>query len=650
MAGNGTAGFSGDGGSATNASLYLPSGVALDASGNLYFSDEYNQRIRKVGTNGIITTVAGNGTAGFSGDGGSATNASFRYPLGVAVDASGNLYFCDYNNSRIRKVDTNGIITTVAGNGSFSFSGDGGQATYASLYGPVGLTVDTLGNLYIADKSNSRIRKVNANGIITTVAGNGTFGLSGDGGTATSAGLNLPCAVVLDTAGNLYIADTSDNRIRKVGTNGVITTVVGDGVGRYFGEGGTALSSSLYNPNGICLDTYGNLFIADTSNQRIREWIAAGPVQIAGPMITLAGATSALSGNYQVIVSSLYGSVTSSVATLNIGFPPAITNQPVAQTVINGSNAVFSVAATGVAPLAYQWQFNGTNLTDGGEFSGSATARLALTGASDRDVGQYEVIITNALGSVTSSVAALTIVYPPGITNQPVAQTVINGSNAAFSVAATGTAPLAYRWQFRGTNLTDGGVYSGSGTTNLVVTGASTNNAGAYAVVITNAYGRVTSSVAALTIVFPPAIASQPVAQTVINGSNAVFKVATTGTGPFSYQWQFNGVNLADAGEYSGSATTNLVVSGATTNDAGYYGVIVTSPWGSVTSSVVALTIVFPPAIANQPVAQTVINGSNAVFSVMATGTGPLSYQWQFNGVNLADRGEYFGSATTNLV
>ena len=503
--------------------------------------------------------MAGNGTAGFSGDGGSATNASFRYPLGVAVDASGNLYFCDYNNSRIRKVDTNGIITTVAGNGSFSFSGDGGQATNASLYGPVGLTVDTLGNLYIADKSNSRIRKVNANGIITTVAGNGTFGLSGDGGTATSAGLNLPCAVVLDTAGNLYIADTSDNRIRKVGTNGVITTVVGDGVGRYFGEGGTALSSSLYNPNGICLDTYGNLFIADTSNQRIREWIAAGPVQIAGPMITLAGATSALSGNYQVIVSSLYGSVTSSVATLNIGFPPAITNQPVAQTVINGSNA-------------------------------------------------------------------------------------------AFSVAATGTAPLAYRWQFRGTNLTDGGVYSGSGTTNLVVTGASTNNAGAYAVVITNAYGRVTSSVAALTIVFPPAIASQPVAQTVINGSNAVFKVATTGTGPFSYQWQFNGVNLADAGEYSGSATTNLVVSGATTNDAGYYGVIVTSPWGSVTSSVVALTIVFPPAIANQPVAQTVINGSNAVFSVMATGTGPLSYQWQFNGVNLADRGEYFGSATTNLV
>ena len=650
VAGNGSYGPSGDGALATNTTLYNPSGVAVDAIGNVYFSDQNNHRIRKVGANGIIKTVAGNGTAGFSGDGGSATNASLYLPSGVALDASGNLYFSDEYNQRIRKVGTNGIITTVAGNGTAGFSGDGGSATNASFRYPLGVAVDIGTRTTLADKSNSRIRKVNANGIITTVAGNGTFGLSGDGGTATSAGLNLPCAVVLDTAGNLYIADTSDNRIRKVGTNGVITTVVGDGVGRYFGEGGTALSSSLYNPNGICLDTYGNLFIADTSNQRIREWIAAGPVQIAGPMITLAGATSALSGNYQVIVSSLYGSVTSSVATLNIGFPPAITNQPVAQTVINGSNAVFSVAATGVAPLAYQWQFNGTNLTDGGEFSGSATARLALTGASDRDVGQYEVIITNALGSVTSSVAALTIVYPPGITNQPVAQTVINGSNAAFSVAATGTAPLAYRWQFRGTNLTDGGVYSGSGTTNLVVTGASTNNAGAYAVVITNAYGRVTSSVAALTIVFPPAIASQPVAQTVINGSNAVFKVATTGTGPFSYQWQFNGVNLADAGEYSGSATTNLVVSGATTNDAGYYGVIVTSPWGSVTSSVVALTIVFPPAIANQPVAQTVINGSNAVFSVMATGTGPLSYQWQFNGVNLADRGEYFGSATTNLV
>jgi sugar lactone lactonase YvrE len=267
VAGNGTYGYSGDGGAATNASLCDPTGVTLDASGNLFIADTSNQRIRRVGTNGIITTVAGNGTNGYSGDGGAATNAELYYPGGVALDASGNLFIGDASNQRIRKVSTNGIITTVAGNGTYGYFGDGGAATNAELYWPSGVALDASGNLFIADQYNNRIRKVGTNGIITTVAGNGTTVYSGDGGMATNAGLNWPYGVALDASGNLFIADQYNSRIRKVSTNGIITTVAGGGVR----DGGMATDAGLYRPDDVAVDASGNLFIADEGNSRIRK-------------------------------------------------------------------------------------------------------------------------------------------------------------------------------------------------------------------------------------------------------------------------------------------------------------------------------------------------------------------------------------------
>jgi sugar lactone lactonase YvrE len=216
FAGNGTQGFSGDGGPATSAGLSYPGGVAVDAAGNLYIADTSNHRVRKVSTSGTITTVAGNGTFGFSGDDGPATNATLSYPTEVAVDAVGNLYIADTGNLRVRKVSASGTITTVAGNGIYGFSGDGGPATNASLVIPRGVAVDAVGNLYIADYGNSRVRKVSSWGTITTVAGNGSPGFSGDGGPATSAALGYPRGVAVDAAGNLYIADTDNNRVRKV--------------------------------------------------------------------------------------------------------------------------------------------------------------------------------------------------------------------------------------------------------------------------------------------------------------------------------------------------------------------------------------------------------------------------------------------------
>jgi sugar lactone lactonase YvrE len=290
VAGDGTGGYSGDGSAATSADLDSPSGVAVDASGNIYIADQQNNRIRKVDTSGTITTVAGNGTAGYSGDGGPATSAELDSPSGVAVDSSGNLYIADSLNSVIRKVSPSGAITTVAGNGynrlgtgqpgfnDGGYSGDGGPATSAELNNPYAVAVDASGNIYIADTYNRRIRKVDASGTITTVAGNGyegsgdLGGYSGDGEPATSAELAQPFGVAVDNTGNIYIDDQNNNRIRRVDASGVITTVVGGGI-----------SSGVSSPAGVAVDAAGNLYIADMGNQCIRK------VDATGALTTVAG-------------------------------------------------------------------------------------------------------------------------------------------------------------------------------------------------------------------------------------------------------------------------------------------------------------------------------------------------------------------------
>jgi len=271
VAGNGTYGYSGDGGPATQAELDTPMDVAVDTFGNLYIVDSFNASIRKVDTNGIITTVAGNGTYGYSGDGGPATQAQLYEPGGVTVDTSGNLYIADTYNYRIRKVDTSGIINTVAGNGGWEHSGDGGPATEAQFGHSYGVAVDDSGNLYIADYYNSCIRKVDTSGIITTVTGNGTYGYGGDGGFATQAELNRPIDVVVDHSGNLFITDTYNNRIRKVDNSGIITTVAGNGTWAYGGDGGPATQAEIKGPYGVAVDDSGNLYIEDTYNFRIRK-------------------------------------------------------------------------------------------------------------------------------------------------------------------------------------------------------------------------------------------------------------------------------------------------------------------------------------------------------------------------------------------
>jgi sugar lactone lactonase YvrE len=341
FAGTGLCGYSGDGGPAKSATLSAPAGIAFDAEGSLLIADDGNSRIRKV-TAGIITTVAGNGSYGYSGDGGPAINASLAYPVGVCSDSSGNVYVADTSNSVIRLIDSAGIIHTVAGNGTAGFSGDGGPATSAQLNFPYSVLVDSIGDFYVADGSNNRVRKVDASGIITTYAGNGLYQIAGDGGPATSASLphpeglllasgklyistatniwdvdtstqiitlitgnantlggfngdgiaaltaslNFPWGMAFDSAGDLLVADQENNRLRKIDTNQMITTIVGS----YIGDGGPARKATLnpaYLGEHLSFDPAGNLYIADTNNNRIRKVSTDGTIAtVAGTGIT----------------------------------------------------------------------------------------------------------------------------------------------------------------------------------------------------------------------------------------------------------------------------------------------------------------------------------------------------------------------------
>jgi alpha-tubulin suppressor-like RCC1 family protein len=304
-----------------------------------------------------------------------------------------------------------------------------------------------------------------------------------------------------------------------------------------------------------------------------------------------------------------------------VGAAPVITGQPQSRTNVAGTTASFSVAATGTAPLSYQWRFNGTPL------SGQTGTGITLTNVQSTHAGNYDVVVTNFLGSVTSAVAVLTVWVPPSLTAQPQSRTNIAGTTASFSVTAAGTTPLAYQWQLNGTPV-------GSATgASYTITNVQAVHAGDYTVVVTNVAGSVTSVVAVLTVWVPPAITGQPQSRTNVAGTTASFSVAATGTAPLSYQWRFNGTPLA------GQTGTNLTLTNVQSIHAGNYAVVVTNVAGSVTSVVATLTVWSAPSITAQPQSRTNVAGTTASFGVTAAGTAPLAYQWRLNGTPL-------GSAT----
>ena len=281
FAGTGTVGYSGNDSLATHAEMNSCSNVAVDGAGNVYIVDRGNNVVRKVNTAGIITTFAGDDTAGYSGDGGLAIAAKLNQPYGIATDVAGNVYITDEGNNVIRRVSTAGVINTYAGTGTPGYTGNGGLADHATLNGPEGIAIDSSDNLYIADRNNNVIREVSSLGVINTIAGNGTPGYSGDNGNALVANLYSPSGVAVDVAGNVYIADQINNVVRKVTySSGIITTYAGTGIAGATGDGGAANVAQLTRPSSVSLDQAGSVYIADQGNYVIRRVDSLGNISL----------------------------------------------------------------------------------------------------------------------------------------------------------------------------------------------------------------------------------------------------------------------------------------------------------------------------------------------------------------------------------
>jgi sugar lactone lactonase YvrE len=388
VAGTGEQGFSGDGGPATSAQLDSPAGVAVDTSGNIYIADTHNQRIRKV-SSGTITTVAGTGTAGFSGDDGLATSAMLSSPTALAVDSSGNLYIADTDNHRIRKLSGT-TITTVAGDGEQGFSGDGAAATAAAIDSPGGVAVDASGLIYIGDTHNQRVRVVSAAGIITTLAGNGNKTFGGDSGPGTSASLARPRGLSVDAQGNIYVADSDNNRIRLIGTTGSIKTVAGNGEQGFAGDGGPAVNAILDTPRAPAALSGGAFALSDTNNQLVRLVGADGVIHtIAGQNPGTAGGQ----GFSESLVLSGASSVPYGSGSLTANF----------------SNA--GLTATGQVSLV--------DITSGSTTvaSASLTSNVATISTATLLPGPHRLVASyggDALNpAITSSVFVLTVAPPP---------------------------------------------------------------------------------------------------------------------------------------------------------------------------------------------------------------------------------------------
>jgi sugar lactone lactonase YvrE len=459
-------GYSGDGGPATSAQLYWPSGVAVDGAGNLYIADTTNNVVRMVTPDGTITTVVGKydccrtvpidgaefPIGGYSGDGGPAVSAQLNTPISLAVDGAGNLYIADAGNSVIRKVTANGIITTVAGDNSRGpgYSGDGGPATSAQLWGPNGIAVDAAGNLYIADYDDNVVRKVTAGGTITTVAGtgicpSGPLGCySGDGGPATAAQLSQPVGVATDGAGNLYISEWNNNVIRKVSPDGTITTVVGmyetQGYfteGGYSGDGGPATSAQLNGPKGITVDGSGNLYIVDGGNQVIRKVDYAGAPSLTFSSSDVGGASAA-----------------QDVAVLNLGNAALTINQISTAANFSLSGADTSCSSTGqalspgaecvlgigFAPTVYGSISGSVVLTDNSLNASSATQSIALQGDGGHPTTTVLVATTGPLSwgapaKLTATVSSATAGSITGTVTFKVGSTVVGSAPVSGGTA-----------------------------------------------------------------------------------------------------------------------------------------------------------------------------------------------------------------------
>ncbi len=564
-----------------------PYGLALGADKNLYVADTQNNTIRKITPSRVVSTLAGAaGSLGASDGTGSA--ARFNFPVGVAADASGNVYVADAKNFTIRKVTAAGVVTTYAG-APFQIGSTDGPAASARFFLPYGVAVDGSGNVFVADGGNHLIRKISAAGVVATLAG-GVLQSGLVDGTGTAARFNTPWGLALDGSGNLYVADSENNAIRRVSPSGVVTTIAGNS-GNIGAQDGAAAGAGFNQPRGVAVDAAGNVFVADQGNSTLRLITPGGTVStlagsagIVGDVDSVGAAarfyypTSVVVDGNAVYVSDSSNNLVRRGVPASAAELPVISVQPLEQVVSTGQAVTFRVVASG-GNLSYLWLKNLVVIP------GATSSTFTIGSAQIEDEGVYSARVSGAGGAVDSEHGSLTVTPvgngPITITARPLSVNVSAGQSATFSVTAAG-AGLTYQW------LKNGAAIAGANGASYSIPSVQNVDAGTYTVRLTS--GATTETVSAKLFVGSGGgvsinITTQPASQTVDAGKGVTFTVAATGTTALSYQW-FKNDNAI-----TGSTNPSLAIAATASGDAGNYTVRVSGGGLNVLSSTATLTV-----------------------------------------------------------
>jgi sugar lactone lactonase YvrE len=678
-------------GTGSAAQFFFPSSVSLDSSGNIYVADTYEDTIRKVTPSGFVSTVAG-ATLQVGDTDGPGSAARFSQPCAVASDSSGNVYVADAGNNTIRKIVTTGNVTTLAGTSGYVGSSDGlgGAAEFVS---PSGITTDASGNSYVADSADDTVGEISSAGVVSTLAG--TSGVMGDAdGAGTSAEFFYPTGIAADSNGNIYVADTGNSTIRRINA-GVVTTFAG--VAGHAGalDGGPGVA--LFNqPSALAVDLLGNVYVADTHNDTIRE------ISPEGAVTTLAGSPGETGSSDGVGTAALFKQPAGITVDEGENVYVADTGNNTIRTITAGGTVTTLAGAPGVngcldglgtaalfnSPSGVAVDKNGNlfvadTLNNAIRIIALGGAVTTLAGNPNLPPGSADAAGANALFCSPTGIAVDStgdvlvadfgnrtirkggVATGPMITVQPSPKTAVAGGTASFTVSANGNPGPTYQWQLSTnggktfTSLTDGNGVSGSATAVLnlspVVAGQSGN---LYECVITNSVSSVTTNPAGLIVDTPPSITTNPTSQTVNAGSGVVLSVAVSSSLPPTYQWYYNGNPIG------GATGSTLSLSSVSAADAGTYAVNVTTSAGTIYSSAATLAVnasASSSVIVTQPASQMINAGSTIVFTVITGGganqtslredvASATSYQWQFNGVNLTDGNGITGSTGPQLL